>query len=231
MNRQDCIHTIKQTHLDRLTFIILCGGKSGVKGTQNIPLTYIDYNNMVIDHQIQTINKNYEHAEIMLMTDFESKKIIQHIDEKQYTNVRIFENRNYIEESIIDAWRLAVNCCSEGSFYLIHGDRIFNADAITPYDENKISISVYNNIKKNYNLGITYENNKLINISYGLPSVWSEILFVPKLYYRTIKSKLNNAKAGKIYTVEKFLNIVNKEIDIYVDCKNKISIKSLKEMI
>lgn len=231
MNRQECIHTIKQTHLDKVTFIILCGDKSGVKGTQNIPLTYIDDNTTLVNHQIQTINKNYEHADIMLMIGFESKKIIQHIDEKQYSNVRIFENKNYIGESVVDAWRLAVNCCSEGSFYLIHGDRIFNNHAITPYDENKICTSIYNNINKNYNLGITYKNNKLINMSYGLPAIWSEILFVPKLYYKTIKSKLNDAKTKKIYTVEKFLNTVNQEIDIYIDCKNKIGIKSLKEMI
>ena len=55
--------------------------------------------------------------------------------------------------------------------------------------------------------------------------------FVPKKYYRTIKAKLNQAKTKKIYTVEKFLNTVNQEIDIYVDSKNKIDIKSLKEMV
>tara|TARA_A100001201_G_scaffold128855_1_gene114034 strand:+ start:7483 stop:8178 length:696 start_codon:yes stop_codon:yes gene_type:complete len=231
MNRQECIHTIKQTNLDRTTFIILSGGKSGVKGTQNIPLTKVNNRTLVVDHQIKTINKYYKNADILLMTGFESKRIIQHIDEKKYPNVRIFENKNYSEESIIDAWKLAVNCCCEGKIYLIHGDRIFNQEAIIPYSENHICVSVYKNVKKNYDLGITHINDKLINISYGLPEIWSEILFVPKKYYRTIKAKLNQAKTKKIYTVEKFLNTVNQEIDIYVDSKNKIDIKSLKEMV
>lgn len=231
MSIKPCIHTIKSDSTHRTTFLILCGEKAGVKGIQNIALTPIKNESKLIDRQIATINKNYTNSEIILLVGFESRKVINYIYDQKYDNVRILENKNYMNESSIDAWRLGINCSLESNLYIIHGDRIFNNRAIVSQYKNSICTSICHVVKKNYNLGIIYDNNKLINISYGLPHVWSEILYIPQQYYKRIRNKINETKSRKIYTVEKFINFINKDIDVYVDDSTDIKVNPLKEII
>jgi len=231
MDIKDCIHKIKNNSFDKVTFIILCGNKAKIRGRHNIALTNITSQYKLIDYQVSIINSQFENAEIILIVGFEAQEVINYINKQKYKNCRIFENVNYNNNSAIDAWRFGINCSIQSNCYIIHGDRVFNKRAIATKYPNDICISTYKKEKKNSSLGLICQENTLINISYGLPDVWSEIFFIPERHYAMVKDSINNLDAEKIYTIDKFINYINRKTSIRVDIDKAINIIPLKEIV
>lgn len=230
MKQSKFIHKIKNRNKPKVTFIILCAAKSNIRGDKNIPLKQIRSDLFLIDEQIRNIRDVYNDSEIVLVTGFESENVINHISSKDYKNIRIVENLLHKTTSVFDSWRLGTNCSNEGGLFLIHGDRLFNAEAIKVETLGKSYLYTHKKDKTNYSLGISYSDKRLMNISYGLPSVWSEIFFVCEKDYKIYKNVLNNAYKNKIYTLDHFINELSKVIDIYIEDNENLVVKTLKEL-
>jgi len=227
MKNNRFIHEIKND-CSNITFIILCASKSNRRGYKNIPFSLVD-NRLLIDKQISTINSVYNHSEIIIISGFESSKLINHIHEKKYKNVRIVENSNFKHSNTLDGWRIGLNSSLDSDIYIIHGDRVFNKDAIKNKNK-KTHLITHDFDKNNYNLGIIYEQESFINISYGLPNVWSEICFISQKDFTISRHIINNCKNKKIYNIEGFINYLSEKIDISLVKKKTGSIKTLKEI-
>jgi hypothetical protein len=229
MNKNsNCVHNIKEDACKQTTFIILCAKKSQNRGRGNVSLQNVDKDNTLIDLQIKTITKNYVNNEIILVSGFEHDRLINHIISKEYKNIRILENRTYKSSDILDGWRLSLNIALENDTYIIHGDRYFDKSCITGYKNTHVI--THKKDRSNYDLGILQEDNKLINISYGLPSVWSEIIFLSHKDIGVAKKIINEHKKRKIYTLESFINQLSREVKICVVDKEPQSITLLKEL-
>lgn len=214
----------------KTTFIILCAKKSSKRGYKNIPLTLLSENETLIDRQINTINNNYKNSEIIVISGFEHERLVDHIILRGYSNVRIAENQNYKCTNTLDGWRLGLNLSISQNTYIIHGDRIFDDSCISNKDTRNTHTIVHDINKNNYNLGLLFENDKFINMSYGLPNVWSEIFFINEKDFNITRKLINEYKKRKIYNIESFINELSKNITISVLNKKQKDIKILKEI-
>lgn len=229
MKNKRFIHTIKNACSVQTTFVILCGRKSNKRGYKNIPLTQINSSETLIDIQIKTIIDNYEHSEIIIVSGFEHEKIVKHLNLKNYANVRIAENKDYKTSNVFDGWRFALNIAVSKNTYIIHGDRLFDESFIKGNSSN--THTFFHDVNKNnYDLGILSKNNLFINMSYGLPNVWSEIFFINQNDFHKVRDIANEYRQRKIYNIEGFLNVVSKHIPISVISQNPQNIKVLKEL-
>lgn len=225
------IHKIKDKVHDKTVFIILCARKSSRRGCRNIPLMKINKTQTIIDNQIQTINNTYSNNEIILVSGFEHNRLVEHIHNKSYNNIRIIENQAYKDSSVIDGWRIGMNACVPENTYIIHGDRIFTSNCISNNNEHNFLIT-HTSDKHNYNLGIlSKHDNELMNVSYGLPNVWSEIFFLNKTNFLDAKEVLNNCEKYKLYSIEQFINYFSDKITTIILKKKKNDVKTLKELL
>jgi hypothetical protein len=225
---QEYIHKIKRPPKETYTFIILSAGKSKVKEYKSSVALYpISKHNKLIDVQVNTIKKVYNNFEVVLVMGMESEKIISHCS--LYKNMRLVENTNYRKTSVLDSLKMAINCTLKSNVFIIYGDKVFNQEAIT-CSKNKPCVYINQHSKKNCNLGVSYDKNKFINMCYGLPSSWAEIVYIPSSSYYLVKEVVNNAKQDKIFTFEKFINEVSKKIPMYIQDSKNIKITPIKEI-
>lgn len=226
MTNKRCIHKIKN-ECKTCSFIILCARKSNNRGYKNIPLTLINSVETLIDNQINTIRKHNKDSEIIIVSGFEHDKLISHIHSKNYDNIRIAENKNYKNSTIIDGWRFALNIAIKDNTFIIHGDRVFNESCIL---HNKNTHTLFHQTdKNNYNLGILHDNEKFINMSYGLEDVWSEIFFISINDFDNARKILND-KYKKIHNIEGFINELSTTTEIKIFQKQQTDVKILKEI-
>lgn len=229
MRNKRFIHKIKNGCDKPTTFIILCGRKSSKRGYKNIPLTPINEVETLIGKQIKIIKDNYEHDEIIIISGFEHDKVVSHISGLGYKDVRIAENKDYKESNVLDGWRFALNIAIVKDTYIIHGDRLFD-ESYLKEKSRATHTFVHDFDKNNYDLGLLYENDNFINMSYGLPNVWSEIIFISQDDFDIFKQIVNECKNRKIYNIENYLNTVSKTINISVIQKPHQDIRVLKEL-
>lgn len=229
MTNNRFIHTIKNDCCNKTTFIILCARKSNKRGYKNIPLTIIEDNKTLLDKQIETINLVYNNSEIIVISGFEHDKVVKHLDRKKHKNVRIIENHDYKSSNIVDGWRLGLNAALEDDTYIIHGDRIFDVSYIQcKYKDTHTFVHDYN--KKNYDFGLIFNEDTFINMSYGLPDVWSEIFFISKKDFNLFRDTINQSRNKRIYSIDGLINVVARKTTISVMSKTKQDIKILKEL-
>lgn len=227
--KKNFIHEIKDECRSNTTFIILCGKKSNKRGYKNVPLLPTN-NCFIIDYQIKTISSFYKQSDIILVSGFEHERTVNHIHSKNYQNVRIVENQNYKNSDILDAWKIGLNLAIKSDVYIIHGDRIFSKEVIN--DKNKKTHLITHDFDhSNYNLGLVYnENDILLNISYGLPNVWSEIFYISKEDFTIARKLINSNKRTRIYSVDAFINLLSEHIEISIVKKDPKHIKTLKDI-
>lgn len=228
--RRDCIHSIKQLKNEKETFILLAANKSKIRGQKNsISLMNLEFGERVIDNQLNTIYSTYPNCEIFLATGFDSENVIRYVINK-YKNVRIVENLDYKNTSSLHTLRTVINLTLSSGLHIIHADRLFNSRAITPKNKNKSFIYTHKMDKSNYQMGVCYQNKKLMNMSYGLPSVWSEILFISRKDYDEVKLAINEIESNGIYSIYEFINRTTDRIEYFVDDDKSIEVEDLKEV-
>lgn len=229
MKNKKCICTSKKSHNEPITFIILCSQKSNKRGYHNIPFTQID-NRFLIDLQLSTITANYPEAEIILISGFEHSKLVDYIHNSNFKNIRIAENKNYKMSSALDCWIFGLNLASKSRTYIIHGDRLFSSLCISTSNSHATHILCHGSDKNNYNLGLLIEKDAMINISYGLPNMWSEIFFISRDDFDLTRKLINDYEKQKFYSLESFVNKLAGNIKIPVISVDSTDIRVLKEL-
>lgn len=231
MSKKNCIHEIKSLNGDKVTFILLCAQKSNRRGYNNVALSDVHNQKKVIDLQIECINKAHPNNEIILISGFEHEKVVQYVHKNKYQNVRIAENKNYEKTSALDGWKIGLNLSIPGNTYIIHGDRIFSSSMISDENHEQGTHTYTHNIDKtNYDLGLLIENNKLINISYGLPNVWSEIFFIHADDFQITRKLINETRRRKIYSIDSFINLISRQFQIKVIEKHSNEVYTFKDL-
>jgi len=230
MNKKKFIHEIKNECDNKTTFIILSAKKSTKRGQKNVPLFPIN-NKSLIDYQIESIKSTNINSEIIIISGFEHERIINYIHKSGHKDIRIFENTNFRNSTTLDGWRMGLNIVNESNVYIIHGDRIFKPEAIQTSANLGTHLITHKFDKNNYNLGISASSNILLNISYGLPNIWSEIFYIQKEDFHTSRNLINSHKKEKIYNIESFINAMTKKTQIHVVKKDCKAITTLKEML
>lgn len=229
MKNKKCICTSKKKYSEPITFIILCSQKSNKRGYNNIPFTQID-DRFLIDLQLSTITANYPDAEVILISGFEHNRLVDHIHGSNFKNIRIAENKNYKMSSALDCWIFGLNLAAKNNTYIIHGDRAFSSSCISSSNISDTHILCHGSDKSNYNLGLLIEKDTMINISYGLPNMWSEMFFISRDDFDLTRNLINDYERQKLYNLESFMNKLANKIKIPVISVDSTDIRVLKEL-
>ena len=216
--------TKKQTNKNT-SFVILAGSQG--RRTKNygskILIPYKGRTN--VETQIDTIRSAYgEKADIVLVTGFCAENVID-----QVSNVRIVENHFYETTNTVESMRIGINACLEGSVFFIHGDLIFTSSFLNVPDTNQIYVPVDNHDRVDRScVGLSTNNEKVLNFSYGLDTKWCQIVYFPGDAFVGIKHKLN--RCDKNLTSFEFLNkLIDDRINIsYFTQDKRSSIKEVK---
>lgn len=222
-------HVKKIKRKDKLSFknfILLNSGTPSVRGQKcNNALFPVSKNINILDFQVNIIRDVYANHDIILTTGFDSDNSIKYVQEK-YPHVKIFENTSYETTNSCDTLRMALNCCDLHDTFIIHGDRIFNKEAIILNEENQAYVVSQGVDQKNYSYGISYSNDRLINISYGLKNIWSEILYVPEEHLQYFKDYLNK-RTPKYQSIGDAINNTKDSIKFKVHNNQSIKVKTI----
>lgn len=224
------IHEIKTISRERHNFIILSASKPKIRGLHSsLPLFPVG-SKCLLDVQVGTIRKVFVDYEIFLVTGFDSENITSHVLSK-HNDVRVLENSQYKNNTVLDSLKMAINCCLEANTFIIYGDRIFNTKCIDVPDSKSLLFS-HRSDKKNYDIGLSHnKDKKIVNASYGLPDVWSEIMYVQKEDFKKVKKVLNRTAKNKVFNMIQLLPFLFKSVDFYIHDDKNIDIQTIKELI
>lgn len=223
----DHIHLIKNRK--RYTFVLLAANKTKIRGFHNnVSLFPFTAKELLIDIQVRTIKESYPSADIFLATGFDSDSVISYVS-KKHESVRIIENIDYRETTSLDTFRLAANIIlPDTNVFAIHADRFFNRRAI--FTDGKNSSRVYCHQQdqgSGEKIGLCYQDSALKNMSYGLPSTWSEIVYFSQQDYKRIRPLFNQLKGLSVYSMYEFINYSMSAVSYAVDHHNGIEIEEI----
>jgi choline kinase len=165
-------------------------------------------------------------ADIILVCGFDSKKIIKYVHSSKICNsIKIIENTNYKSTSSLSSFKLAINAISNCNIFIIHGDRIFNNEAIHINDIDEAFVVIDKNNKNKESIGIAHQNNILKNMSYGLEDKWAELFYIPSSLFSSIRNYCNILKSNS--NIYELINILNDSSIFKISNSTNIKIQEI----
>jgi hypothetical protein len=209
-----------------LSFIILSAGHVTQNGRRCSPALCTDGpNQCIIDRQIETIRKKYPGSEIILVVGFDSISTITYATSR-HRDIRIVENNAHETTSSLESLRLAINASIKSPTYIIHGDRTFNESTLSPLRMAKSFLYSHCRMHSHQNLGICHNNGSIVNVSYGLEDVWSEIAYISLENYDVFKTLCNSPEYGFL-SIHELLNKGVEVFGLHIDNRDSINIKPI----
>jgi len=224
------IHEIKTVTREKHNFIILSASKPKIRGLHSsLPLFPVG-SKCLLDVQVDTIRNVFVDYEIFLVTGFDAENTINHVL-NHHNDVRVLDNDQHKHNTVIDSLKIAINCCLDANTFIIYGDRTFN-DKTIDIKYSKSLLFSHRSDKKNYDIGLSFnKDKKIVNASYGLPDVWSEIMYIQKKDFKKFKHILNKTIKNKVFNMIQLLPVLFKSIDFYIHDDDNINIQTIKELI
>lgn len=217
MNKKNYLHNIKVSCME--SCIILSAG-CGMRRKYTYPESLFPIRDqLLIDHQISSIRRYNKKCQIILVTGFKSKEVIDYVH-KKYKDLILIENTNYKKTTSVESLRLAMNIVVKGDVFFTYGNNLFNNYIFNFQDRNgPILIKKNERTKKSYNLGIIEQNGVLTNITYGVEQEWAETMFVPERLCFDFKQALKEIKHHE--DMSHLINNFNKKYPIRISSNKK----------
>jgi choline kinase len=170
-----------------LSIAILAAG-NGNKIKSYEPRSLLKINGVtILDGQLQTIANIFKDVEVISVVGCHANKIIK----KFKTKTRIVENQLFDETNSAESLRLAFNNSGRSNFMFVHGDVVFNTNALNvSYTNSFLIIDSKQNIK-DHEIGVTMLDGKASILSYGVPIKWGQIAFFTGKEYKILGSILH----------------------------------------
>ncbi len=160
----------------------------------------------IIEHQISVIDFCFPKSEIITVLGFECDKVLKFIPNR----TRVVENQLYEDTNTAESLRLALNNGVKNSVLVIHGDLIFNKEALTQCDF-RHSFAIIDSGKqlRPSEIGVVTSENEITRFGYGLDTKWAQIVFLKDKELKILKSICKNREKNRLYTFE----ILNEVLD------------------
>lgn len=167
-----------------LVTIALIMSNSGQKMKSYGPTQLLNLSqHVLIDIQIEAIRAIHKNFEILICCGFEASKIIRYVKNKyRNLNIRIIENQLFETTNCCESLRLCLNNISPSSTSILvcSGDLLLYPELLKIYEDNPYII-VEKEQKKisSLEIGCVVDDMEIVtNMSFGLPTVWSEIFYL-----------------------------------------------------
>lgn len=179
----------------------------------------------ILDHQLNIIHRTIPNNEIILVTGFESTKLMNNAP----SNIIQIENERYEETNVLRSISMGLRAVTTTNVLVIYGDLVFNSHTLNiPLNklskENKSALIVGSNIMSDDEIGCTIVNDKVEYLSYNLPVKWSQITFFTGKELSLLQQIAWNQDKEKWYGFEALNYIIEKGGEFQAITPNKIQI-------
>lgn len=170
------------------------------------PLIKIKKNITILDNQIKILKKFLPNANIILVTGFESIKLMNNTS-NDFIKI---ENERFEETNVVRSLGMGLRC-SKNDVLVIYGDLIFNEYCITEMNLNKSSLLIGNNIMNDSEIGCTFNNEGFIeNLMWDLEYKWGQISFFKGRELKMLKDICWNPDNYNLFGFEAINQIINR---------------------
>ena len=163
-------------------------------------------NERLIDIQIKHIENTFNKYEIILVTGFDSDRLIN----QSPSNLIKIENEKYYENNVVRSICIGLRATkNSNNVLIIFGDVLFNKDCLQHIDINKSSIIISNHMGHNeVGCNINSKGN-LEYMMFDLPNKWGHIVYLTGKELILFKKMACNKNVEKKFCFEIINDIVN----------------------
>lgn len=169
-------------------------------------------NNMsLIDYMLPVISGTFPNAEIVLTIGYEADKIIK----KMSSKIKLVENQLYETTNIVEEVRLALNVITNNKIIIIDGDLLFDKTLFNKIKFDHSFIIIDNEQLSQDEVGVIITNNIVENFSFGLPTKWSNIVYLLDKEISLLRNVVNDRKNSNLYLFEAINKIISNGAKIH----------------
>jgi CTP:phosphocholine cytidylyltransferase-like protein len=149
----------------------------------------------LIDIQVENIRNVFPTNEIILVTGFDSDRLINNSP----TDIIKIENERYYDNNVIRSISIGMHATKDNDHILIVlGDLLFNTEALSEIDINQSSIIISNDMDDG-EVGCNMNGKGYLEyMMFDLPNKWGHILYLTSkeltLFKRLLLNKYNDKK-------------------------------------
>jgi choline kinase len=194
-------------------------------------------NEKLIDIQINLINKNLPNNEIILITGFDTERLMNNSP----NNIIKIENEKYYENNVVRSIDIGLRATKDNDHILIvFGDILFNEFVLENINFSESSIIISNHMSDNEVGCNINEKGYLEYMMFDLPNKWGHIVYLTAKELLLFKKLTWNKQSDKKFCFEiineiinqggKFKCLVNKNIKI-MDIDTSKDLQKAQEFI
>jgi len=167
--------TIKETTKSRCSVVIPSAGVGSRMRTYGpTSLIKIEDEITVFERQKRLISQTIPNHEIVLVTGFESQKVINNTPR----DIIHVQNERYQESNVVRSIQIGINAATTDNILVVYGDLVFNSATLShSFQESSIVIDTQAD-NKNTEVGCIVHNEYLEQMCFDLPQKWSQVVYL-----------------------------------------------------
>ncbi len=160
----------------------------------------------LIDIQVENIRNVFPTNEIILVTGFDSDRLINNSP----TDIIKIENERYYDNNVIRSISIGMHATKDNDHILIVlGDLLFNTEALSEIDINQSSIIISNDMDEG-EVGCNMNGKGYLEyMMFDLPNKWGHILYLTSKELTLFKKLLLNKYNDKKFCFEIVNQVIN----------------------
>ena len=167
-------------------------------------------NSTLLEYQLRTLWKIYPKADIIVVTGFQAPRIRNAF--RGIYPVRFVFNPNYETTNVMYSIALALETTLSRNILILHGDVLFNTNAIADIvgKSSKILVLPASSRIDDNEVGVAIHDNCITNMSYGLPRGWGQMVyFTGKEVLAFEKVAFNHEQSSNWFFYEGVNKVIN----------------------
>lgn len=170
------------------------------------PLIRLSDECTLIENQLFFINKAFKQCEIILVTGFESKKVI----DKTPSNIIKVVNPEYKDTNVIHSVGLGLKHVNTDHVVVIYGDLAFNQHTLkVPFGIHSALLIDQSGMMGDNEIGCIVQNNLVVQTMYDLPNKWAHVAYYTGQELAMLKEFCQNERFSMYFGFEIINMILN----------------------
>jgi choline kinase len=141
------------------------------------PLIELSGFETVLSRQLRILRETFPKADIVVVVGYEAERIIRTLPLGM--RLKVVENERYDETNVLRSIGMGLRAINHTNVMVIYGDLVFNSEAVTWATSNGSSLLVDTKGQiDEEEVGTTVVDGRVTNLSYGLDTKWSQIMYL-----------------------------------------------------
>lgn len=188
--------------------IVAAGAGNRVRSLGSRSLIQITPKQTVLDRQISHINDALPNNEIILITGFDSERVMKAAP----SNIIKIENERYEETNIVRSIAIGLHAARHPNVVIIHGDLVFSHETLKYAGfGNRSALIVSNSQEKRQDkIGCIIDGGNIEHMLYDLPNQWAEIMYLTGKELNLFSSIAKRKDKEKLLDFEVINSVIEK---------------------